>query len=112
MKLLTKEIEKAFEKQGYTGDKKCSEIKVICKFFNPTGAGTWYLYEYNPKDRIFMGYVNLLGADCAELGTVSLDELEQFKGLMGLGIERDIGFEIGKYTVQEIIDKIQSGEHV
>ena len=112
MKLLTREILNAFTKQGYTGDRKCNDIKVICKFFNPVGAGSWYLYEYYPEDRIFMGYVNLMGADCAECGSVSLDELEQLKLPMGLSIERDMSFPIAKYTVQEIIDKVQCGEHV
>ena len=112
MKLLTKEVLDAFKKQGPCGEKKVADIKCICKFFNPIGNSYWYCYEYEPKDRIFWAYVNLIGPDCAELGPVSLDELESIKLHFGMGIERDLGFPIGKYTMQEIIDKVQKGEHV
>lgn len=113
MKLLTKEILEAFKKQGYTGSKKNEEIKVICKLFNPTGAGTWYCYEYIPEDNILWAFVNLVGPECAECGTVSVKELEELKTPpFGLGIERDMHFPIGKYTLREIIDKIKNGGHV
>ena len=45
MKLITKEIEAAFAKQGDCSDKPATEIKVIAKFFNPAGAGTWFATE-------------------------------------------------------------------
>ena len=112
MKLLTKEILDAFKKQGDTSEKEGSEIKVICKFFNPTGCGTWYCYEYFPDDRIFMGYAELGDLQCAECGTISLDELEEFKGRFGLGIERDKNFPIGKMTLDEVRDAVQSGKHI
>lgn len=111
MKLLTKEILNAFKKQGDTSEKTAEKIKVIAKFFNPTGAGTWYLYEYDGYD-IFWCFANLGDRDCAECGTVSLSELKTFRGRFGLGIERDMSFPIGRYTLQEIIDKIKQGEHV
>ena len=45
MKIITKAIEEAFKKQGYTGDKSAKDIKIVMKLFYPAGAGTWYLYE-------------------------------------------------------------------
>jgi hypothetical protein len=105
MKLLTKEILDAFAKQGDTSSKQSKDIPCILKLFNPCGAATWFLYEYDPKDRVFFGYANLGDDDCAELGSVSLDELESLTLPMGLKIERDIMFQIGKYNMQEIIDK-------
>ena len=103
MKLLTKELEAKFAAQGDCSEKKAKDIQVIAKFFNPTGAGTWFLSEWIPEDRVFFGFANLGDPEMAELGYVSLDELESFKGVMGLGIERDLHFK--GCTLQEVIDK-------
>ncbi len=84
MKLLTKEIETRFAKLG---DQDIPDPIVVAKFFNPTGVGTWLATAYVPEDRVFFGYVSL-GMD-DELGYFSLDELQEFKGRFGLGIERD-----------------------
>jgi len=104
MKLLTKEILKAFEKQGDTSQKKASETKVIAKFFNPTGAGTWYAAEWIPEEGIFFGFVSIFNDYNDELGYFSLQELEEFRGMFGLGIERDMHFKPGSYTLQQLID--------
>ena len=55
MKLMTKELKERFEMVGSQEDIK--DPLVIAKYFNPTGAGTWYATEYNPKERLFFGYV-------------------------------------------------------
>lgn len=102
MKLLTKEILDAFKKQGDTSNKKASDIKIVVKYFNSTGAGTWYCYEYDPENKIFMCFANLIGDDCAECGSLSLKELESLRLPFGLTIERDLYF--GKHTLQEVID--------
>ena len=103
MKLFTKEILNAFSRQGYVGDKLPESIKVICKLFNPSGAGTWFLYEYNPEERIAYGYANLGDDNFAECGAISIDELEQFRGHFGLGIERDRHFPIGKHSLEHVV---------
>jgi hypothetical protein len=90
MKLMTKELEERFEVVGSQEDIK--DPLVIAKYFNPTGAGTWYATEYNPKERLFFGYVSIFGDWNDEWGYFSLDELEGFKGQFGLGIERDLFF--------------------
>ena len=88
MKLITKELEKRFKEVGsQDGDK---DPIVIAKFFNPTGAGTWYATEYDPENRIFFGYVSIFGDYNDEWGDFSLDELQNFPGRFGLGIERDL----------------------
>ena len=103
MKLLNKAILEAFKKQGDTGEKEPEDIRIICKFFNPTGAGTWYCYEYNEVDKVFWCYADLGIPDCAECGTVSLEELETATCAFGLGIERDLHF--GKdIRLQDVID--------
>jgi hypothetical protein len=76
----------------------------VAKFFNPTGAGTWYATEYDPKDRIFFGYVSIFGDWNDEWGYFSLDELENYRGRFGLGIERDLYFE--EQRASQVINKI------
>ena len=90
MKLMTKELKERFEMVGSQEDIK--DPLVIAKYFNPTGAGTWYATEYNPEERLFFGYVSIFGDWNDEWGYFSLDELEKFKGQFGLGIERDLFF--------------------
>lgn len=57
MKLITKEILELFRKHQDQSSNK--NPLVICKFFNPTGAGTWYATEYNEETGIFFGYVSI-----------------------------------------------------
>ncbi len=87
MKLLTKEIEDKFKSIG--SQENLDDPVIVAKFFDPTGSWTWYATEYNPKDKIFFGLVH--GHE-KEWGYFSLQELESFKGLFGLGIERDRHF--------------------
>ena len=96
MKLLNEEVLMQFK---LVGDQ--SELKdpiVICKFFNPTGAGTWFATEYNEEEQIFFGYVSIFGDHCDEWGYFSLSELESFVGRFGLGIERDLYFSQLKFS--------------
>jgi len=87
MKLLTKEVENNFKKVGSQEQEK--DPVVIAKFFNPTGAGTWFATEYDPKEKKFFGYVSIFGDHCDEWGYFTLEEIENFRGKFGLGIERD-----------------------
>ena len=99
MQLLTKELLARFAKVGR--QEEVSDPVVIAKFFNPTGAGTWYATEYDPKEKIFFGYVSIFGDECDEWGYFSLNELEEYRGRFGLGIERDINF--GERKISEIV---------
>ena len=103
MKLMTKELEARFEEVG--SQEEVKDPIVIAKFFYPMGRGTWFATEYDPKEKIFYGYVSLFGDYCDEWGSFSLLELESLDGPSGLGIERDLYFEeapsselIKKYT--------------
>lgn len=109
MKLITKEIEAAFKAQGDTSRKKHKDIKIICKLFNPMGAGTWCLYE-DLGDGIYMCFANLNDPLYAECGTVSLDELKHLQLPLGMSIERDQYF--GEHTLADVISKVKAGEHV
>lgn len=89
MKLITKELEKRFATIGNQENEK--DPIVVAKFFNPTGAGTWWATEYNPEDKIFFGYVSIFGDECDEWGNFALEELESIKcEALELGIERDL----------------------
>lgn len=91
MKLLTKAIEKKLMKYPIgSQDGKAMDAKVIVKYFNPTGAGTWLITEGDKRedgDWILYGYCKITDA---EWGYVMLSELQDLKLPMGLTIERDL----------------------
>ena len=57
MKLLTKELLEKFKTTG--SQMESPDPLIICKFFNPTGAGTWYASEFDAETGIFFGYVSI-----------------------------------------------------
>ena len=75
-----------------TGDDEIEyeDLTAQVKFFIPVGLGTWWAAEYDEETRTFFGMADL---GYRELGYFSLDELENYSGPLGLGIERDIHFE-------------------
>lgn len=111
MKIITKEIEAMFAKQGDTSEKEMKEIKIIMKLFNPAGAGTWYLYE-KLDDDVYMCFANLGDSEMAEMGTVSMSELMSLRLPFGLHIERDKGFKPMSITLEEVYNKIKAGGHI
>ena len=90
MKLMTRTLEQRFAQVGSQEGNK--DPLVIARFFNPTGAGTWYATEYDPTTQVFFGYVSIFGDWNDEWGYFSLDELQEYRGRFGLGIERDLFF--------------------
>lgn len=96
MKLLTIELLDRFAKIGRQEDS--SDPIVVAKFFNPTGAGTWYATEYDPESKEFFGFVSIFGDWNDEWGSFSLAELENYQGKFGLGIERDLYFDEKKIS--------------
>lgn len=88
MRLITKELEKRFKDVG--SQEEVKDPIVIAKFFNPTGAGTWWATEYDPEGKVFFGYVSIFGDHNDEWGSFSLAEIESVKCAFGLGIERDL----------------------
>ena len=94
MKLINKELEKIFEKYPLgSQDGLGGKAKVIAKFFNPTGVGTWLITEAEKTedgDYEMFGYCHLGDDEMAELGYVRLSQLEQIKLPFGLNIEQDL----------------------
>ena len=91
MMLMTKELEKTLEKYPIgSQDGKGEEAKVIVKYFNPCGAGTWLITEGEKQDNgdwLLFGYCYLFEW---EWGYVMLSELESVTLPFGLSIEREL----------------------
>ncbi|MFA5080781.1 MAG: DUF2958 domain-containing protein [Candidatus Paceibacterota bacterium] len=105
MKLMTKELEEQFKKVG--NQENVRDPIVVCKFFNPCGQATWLSTEYDPKTKIFFGYVSIFGDACDEWGSFSLKELEEITLSFGLKIERDLYFtpqSISKIMPKAVLD--------
>ena len=90
MKLFTKEIEKKAQSQFPFGNDLEKQV-IVAKFFNPTGAGTWYLVNQDPEDHDYLWGICYIFT--WEVGSFSKSELENYRGKFGLGIERDLYFE-------------------
>lgn len=91
MQLMTKELEKRFAEVGCQSEE--NDPLIVAKYFNPCGAGTWYATEYDPERKEFYGYVSIFGDINDEWGYFSLAELEEYKGPLGIGLERDLYFD-------------------
>lgn len=77
MKLLTKAIEKDFEKYPFgSQDGKGRNAKVLVKYFNPYGAGTWIITEAEKQedgDYLMYGWCDL---GFGEFGYVPLSDIQ------------------------------------
>ena len=100
MQLFTKSIEQRLIKnfEVNKNKEKIVDHKVVVKLFNPTGMGTWYLTEMDPETNVAFGLAHIT---VKELGYINVAELKEFKGRMGLGIERDRMFESNEKTLKE-----------
>ena len=94
MELWTKELEqKALEHALYSQDGKGKQAKVLVKYFNPYGAGTWLITEAEKQengDWLLFGYCHILEW---EWGYVLLSEIQNTKVnvfVCKLGLERDL----------------------
>jgi len=66
---------------------------VRVKLFTPWTSWTWLVTEYDPEEKLAFGFCyNAADPDGAELGYISIEELESVKGPFGLKIERDINW--------------------
>lgn len=95
MKLITKSIERTISKI-YSQDGKGYDALAHVRLFNPAGDGTWYVTEYDPAEQLAFGLTFMLHMTDqlpkGELGYFSIAELQQYRGLFHLGIERDLSF--------------------
>ena len=111
MKLFTKEILVKLPPIGSTGEMEPEDIKVPLKLFGG-GACSWYITEYNPETKEAFGFVTLGDPQMAELGYISIAELEEIKfPPFNLGIERDMHFGY-EHTLKEVMDTVKAGGHI
>jgi len=95
MELLTADLRHQLSANRIDGQENAAigqaelDYAPVLKLFTPWAQATWLLTELNEDTGILFGLCDL-GLGCAELGYVSLQELEQVKGPVGLTIERDV----------------------
>ena len=99
MKLWTKESEEKAKKYPLRSqESKGKKAKVLVKYFNPYGAGTWLATEAEKQEDgnwLFFGYCHIF---CWEWGYFTLSELEKVKiNIFGceLPLERDLYLDSG-----------------
>jgi hypothetical protein len=71
---------------------KVKDPMVYVKFFTPMSDFTWYVTEYDPKQKLMFGYVARNDYTMSELGYTSFDEISKLsRGGMPM-VERDTSF--------------------
>jgi hypothetical protein len=120
MKLMTKELERQFEKhKQHNIDASTENVIVVAKYFLPGTAATWFATEYDPETKNCFGFVTGLAFD--EWGSFSLLEFKEpipvpfdiitdgkrLKGKYPMKIERDVTFNPQPFpeAVKEFIQK-------
>ena len=88
MKLLTKAIKDKAKKQYPNGTDM--EQMVVAKYFNPAGRGTWYLMNMHEDEDYCWGICHIYEW---EIGSFSMEELQNTPLPYGLKIERDMYFK-------------------
>jgi hypothetical protein len=107
MKLMTKEIERAAQKQ-YPLGAEMEKQKVVAKFFDPCGVFTWYLMNQDPENPDYLWGI-VRGFE-VEMGSFSLSELSTVTNRLGLHMERDRFFDPMPAT--EVWEKLNLGQHI
>jgi hypothetical protein len=69
------------------------DFTPVVKLFTPDAGATWLLTEIDPENPDIAFGLCDLGFGSPELGLVSLTELSDVRGRLGLPIERDRHFE-------------------
>lgn len=93
MKLLTRKIRKRLPKLYGTENVPLGEKFVHAKLFTPDSSWSWFILEgQEQEDGDFLMFAWVIGLE-RELGYVSLRELENVRGPLGLPVERDLFFK-------------------
>jgi hypothetical protein len=69
---------------------------LVVKLFTPDAGATWLLTELEPEYPDFAFGLGDFGLGSAELGYISITELQSVRGKLGLQIERDLHFKADK----------------
>jgi len=101
MKLFTKDIEKKLQAQYKQGSDE--DQLIVCKIFNPYGAGTWWLINQDPNDSEYLWCIAHIFE--TEEGSVGKSELENYRTKFGCGLERDLYFN--PITIKEFYQNLK-----
>lgn len=93
MQLMTDEQREQLLANGrLTASGQTIDPLPVVKLFTPDGSATWLLTELTPNDPDIAFGLCDLGMGFPELGYVSLTEIRQLRGGLGLPVERDLAF--------------------
>jgi hypothetical protein len=92
---------------NYSKGSDMANQKVVVKIFNPYGRGRWFIMNSDPNDPNYLwGIVQM--DNFIEVGSISRGDLENFRNLMGYGLERDYSFS--PINAREVFQGLQNGE--
>lgn len=95
MELITKEIEAKIP--ALYSQENVADPVAMAKLFDPCGRSTFFVLEARREpdgDLLLFGFCRSpLGPVADEFGFASLRELEEVRGPLGQGIERDLNFK-------------------
>jgi hypothetical protein len=94
-KLFTNQQIKQLIANGINRD---NDHKPVVKLFTPDANCTWLITEIDPEDQNIAFGLCDLGLGYPELGYIYLPEINNFRGRLGLPVERDRSFE-SKYPI-------------
>ena len=102
MTLFTKGLLQNIPALGSTELIPLEERTIVCKFFNPIGAGTWYVIEGGEKGGEFTFY-GMIELSKKRFGYFTLNYLKNLNLPFGFKIQRDLDFKPIK--VKELFDR-------
>lgn len=98
MELLTQDIRERLlvngriQRQLQEDGRAEADFIPVVKLFTPDAGCTWLLTELDPDDTDIAFGLCDLGVGFPELGRVSISELAEVRGKLGLPVERDLHF--------------------
>jgi hypothetical protein len=116
MKLLTQEqrgkmLENGRKQQEAEERGTSIDFEPVVKLFTPDAGAMWLLTELHPDDPDIAFGLCDLGLGFPEMGSVSLSEIEEVRGHLGLPVERDLSFKATK-TLSQYAEEAHSARRI
>ena len=108
MQLITPELR---ERLIANGKRRGENHVPVVKFFNPVGAATWLVTEMDPEENDHLFGLADMGMGFPELGGISLSELQNYRGPLGIGIERDLYFK-ARYALSTYTEAARAARRI
>jgi len=97
MKLFTKEQYKLLLQNGTPENQDQDHFPVV-KLFTPDANCTWLISQIDAENPDLAFGLGDLGVGFPEMGFISLTEISELSGKLGLPVERDYSF-VGKFPL-------------